>query len=203
MNTIITETTDAGEMPVDIYQKLANDRILFINDYIDDRLATDIVASLMLKDSEDQDSKITLFINSPGGSIRNVFMIYDMMSLVQAPIETVCLGSAMDEVAMLLVAGTHGMRLATKNSVISVGQLIHDSMSYSDLTDAKSILDLSVSDNKKMLDVFAKNTGMSLKQVTSDFQRTVFMNCFQAMKYGQYGIIDKVVSFKKENLNEK
>lgn len=196
MNTIVTETTDIGEIPVDIYQKLAGDRILFINDYIDDRLATDIVATLMLKDSEDEDKKITLFINSPGGSIRDVFMIYDMMCLVRAPIETVCLGSAMDEVAILLAAGTPGMRLATKNCVISVGQLVHDSMSYSDLTDAKSILDLSVTDNKRMMEVIAKSTGKSLKQVLADFPRTVFMNCHQAVKYG---IIDKVVSVKKDS----
>ena len=193
MNTVLTETTDAGEVPVDVYQKLASDRILFINDFIDDNLATDIVATLMLKDSED-DKKITLFINSAGGNIRNVFMIYDMMMLVESPIETVCLGSAMDEVSMLLSAGTKGMRFATKNSVISVGQLVHDSMSYSDLTDAKSRLDLSVSDNKRMMEVFSKTTGKPYKQIFSDFKNTTFMNCNQAMKYG---LIDKVVSIKK------
>ena len=86
MNTIVTETTEHGEMLVDIYQKLASDRILFICNTIDDKLATDIVATLLLKDAEDSENKITLFINSAGGEIRNVLMIYDMMQLVQAPI---------------------------------------------------------------------------------------------------------------------
>jgi ATP-dependent Clp protease, protease subunit len=189
------ETTDIGEVPVDVYQKLANDRMLFINDYIDDQLATDIVATLMVKDSEDDSEKITLFINSGGGNIRNIFMIYDMMNLISAPIETVCLGSAMDEVALLLSSGTPGMRLATKNSVISVGQLIHDSMSYSDLTDAKSILDLSVSDNKRMMEILAKNTNTPLKKFMATFERTMFMNPSQAVKYG---LIDKVVSINKK-----
>ncbi len=194
MNTIVTEMTDHGELPVDIYQKLSNDRILFICDVIDDKLATDIVATLLLKDSENPDEKITLFINSEGGDIRNVLMIYDMMCLIQAPIETVCIGSAMDEVAIILAAGTPGMRFATKNSVISINQLTHDWVNYSDLTDAKKVLDQFLSDNKKMMEILAKSCGKTYKQVIENFNRRVFMNCNQAVKYG---LIDKVVSVKK------
>lgn len=194
MNTIVTETTEHGEIPVDIYQKLSNDRILFVSDFIDDKLATDIVATLLLKDSEDSDKKITLFINSEGGDIRNILMIYDMMQLMQAPIETVCIGSAMDEVAIILAAGTPGMRLATKNSLVSVNQLTHDWSNYSDLTDAKKALDQGLIDNKKMMEIIAKCTQKTLKQVTADFNRRVFMNCNQAVRYG---IVDKVVAFSK------
>lgn len=194
MNTIVTETTDHGEFPVDIYQKLSNDRILFICDVIDDKLATDIVATLLLKDSENPEEKITLFINSEGGDIRNVLMIYDMMCLVQAPIETVCIGSAMDEAAIILAAGTPGMRFATKNSVISINQLTHDWVNVSDLTDAKKVLDQFLSDNKKMMEILAKSCSKTYKQVIEDFNRRVFMNCNQAVKYG---LIDKAVSVKK------
>jgi len=194
LNTIVTEATEHGEMPIDIYQKLSNDRILFICDVIDDKLATDIVATLLLKDLEDSEKKITLFINSEGGDIRNVLMIYDMMCLIQAPIETVCIGAAMDEAAIILLAGTQGMRLATPNSIISISQLVHDWTSYSDLTDAKKILDRSMQDNKKMMDIIAKSVGKTLKQVIEDFNRRVFMNCNQAVKYG---LIDKVVVFNK------
>lgn len=194
MNTIVTETTEHGEMPIDIYQKLSNDRILFLCDIIDDKLATDVVATLLLKDSEDSEKKITLFINSEGGDIRNVLMIYDMMCLIQAPIETVCIGSAMDESALILAAGTPGMRLVTKNSLVSINQLTHDWTNYSDLTDAKKVLDQCMGDNKKMMDIIAKSSGKTLKQVVEDFNRRVFMNCNQTVKYG---LADKVVTFNK------
>lgn len=194
MNTIVLESTEHGDMPIDVYQKLSNDRILFISNAIDDNLATDIVGSLLLKDSEDPDKKITLFINSPGGDIRNILMICDMMNIISAPIETVCIGSAMDEAAIILASGTKGMRFATKNSRISASQLVHDWMARANLTDAKKYLDLAVSDNKKMMEVLAKTTGKPLKEVMAAFERRVFMNANQAMKFG---LIDKVVTFNK------
>ena len=183
-----------GDYPVDIYQKLSNDRILFICGGIDDKLATDIVATLLLKDAEDCNKKITLFINSDGGNIRNVLMIYDMMCLIQSPIETVCIGSTTDEAVIILAAGTPGMRLVTKNSLISVNQLVNDWTNFSDLTDAKKVLDQCLLDNKKMMEILARCTDKSVKQVSSDFNRRVFMGCNQAVKYG---IVDKVVTFNK------
>jgi ATP-dependent Clp protease protease subunit len=186
----VTESTEQGEVAVDVYQKLSDDRILFISDFVDDRLATDITANLLLKDSEDQNEKITLFINSGGGDIRNVFMIYDMMKMIHAPIETVCIGAAIDEAIILLSAGTKGMRYSTRNSVICVGPLESDHTSYSDLTNAKLSLNQSLDDNKRMMEAIAKATGKKLKEVMSDFQRKVFMNASQAVKYN---LIDKIV----------
>lgn len=194
MNTLVTESTEYGDMPINIYQKLSNDRILFICNHIDDKLASDIAALLLLKDLENPGEKITLFINSEGGDIRNVLMIYDVMNLIQSPIETVCIGSAMDEAAILLAAGTNGMRFATKHATISVSQLVNNWMTYSDLTDAKKNLDQSLNDNKRMMDIFAKCSGKTNKQVMLDFERRVFMTAVQASKYG---IIDKVISFNK------
>ena len=194
MNTIVLESTEHGDMPVDVYQKLSNDRILFICDQISDGLATDIVATLLLKDAEDSDKKITLFINSQGGDIRNVMMICDMMNLIESPIETVCIGAATDEACLILASGTPGMRFATKNSVIAASQLVHDWMAQANLTDAKRYLELAMADNKRMMELLAKATGKTVKQVMSDFERRVFMNATQAVKYG---LIDKVVSFNK------
>lgn len=194
MNTIVTETTEHGEIPMDVYQKLANDRILFICDDIGDEIATDITATLLLKDSEDSEKKITLFINSQGGDIRNTLMIVDMMNIIDSPIETVCIGAAMDEAALILASGTKGMRFATKNSRISVGQLVNDWMARANLTDAKKYLDLAMSDNKRMMEIFAKSSGKSLKQVMDDFDRRVFLSAPQAAKYG---FIDKVVNISK------
>jgi len=181
-------------MPIDIYQKLANDRILFLCNSIDDKVSTDIVATLLLKDAEDSSKKITLFINSDGGDIRNALMIYDMINVIDAPVETVCIGSAMDEAAIILAAGAPGMRFATKNAVITAGQLVHEWTAYSDLTNAKQVLDQAIDDNKRMMETFAKSTKKTLKQVMIDLERKVFMNATQAVKYG---LIDKVIAFKK------
>jgi len=193
LNTLVLESTEHGDFPVDVYQKLSNDRILFIN-AITDETATDIAATLLLKDAEEPGKKITLFINSVGGDIRNVFMIYDMMQMIESPIETVCIGAAMDEAVVLLASGEPGMRFATKNCRIAVSQLVHDWITHANLTDAKKILNLAVTDNKRMMEVLAKCASKSVKQVTTDFDRRVFMSAPQAVKYG---FIDKVVAFNK------
>ena len=119
MNTIIYEETEHGEIPADVYQKLSDNRILFVTGEISGMLASDITATLLLKDQEDPTKKITLFINSPGGDIRNVFMIYDMIKMISAPVETVCVGEAFNEAVVLLVAGQRGLRFATSRSLIN------------------------------------------------------------------------------------
>lgn len=186
--------TDHGEIAVDVYQKLSEDRILFVCAPLTDQLATDIVATLLLKDAEDSTRKITLFINSPGGDIRNAFMICDMMNIIEAPIETVCIGAAMNEAALILASGEPGQRFATKNSVVGISQLHHDYFSVGDLTDAKKLFQLSASDNKKMIDLLSKATKKTAKQITNDVERQVFLTAPQAAKYG---LIDKVVTLSK------
>jgi ATP-dependent Clp protease protease subunit len=121
-------------------------------------------------------------------------MIYDIMSIISAPIETVCIGSAMDEAAIILAGGTPGNRFATKNSVIAVSQLSHDWYTHTNLTDAKKLLDQFTSDNKRMMEIIAKASKKTIKNVMDDFERRVFMNAAQAVRYG---IIDRVVTFSK------
>lgn len=183
-----------GDMPLDVYQKLSNDRILFVTGEIDDLVASDICATLLLKSHEDEEKKITLFINANGGNIRDVFMIYDMMQMIEAPIETVCIGEAIDESAIILAAGEPGMRLATKNSIISVGQLEHRYAMHADMVDAKKYMHMTEEDNRRYLSVIAETTGKSYKEVEADFDRRVFMNATKALKYG---LIDKIVRFSK------
>lgn len=194
MNTIVTEMTEQGEVAIDVFQKLASDRILFIFGDIDDTMAADVSATLLLKDGEDPEKKITIFINSQGGNIRDVLAIYDMMCMVEAPLETVCIGAAVKEAAILLAAGTPGMRLATKHSVISVGHLVNDWVKLSDLTEAKISLDQALADNKRMLEIFAKTTKKPYKKIYSDFEREVFMNSQEALKYG---LIDRIITANK------
>lgn len=194
MNTLVLEQTEHGEVPVDVYQKLSGDRILFLTDYLDDNLASDIVATLLLKDHEDSESKITLFINTHGGDIRNSLMIYDVMTMIHAPIETVCIGAAMDEAIVLLAGGTPGMRSATPHAVISATQLVHSFHMHTDLPGARAVFEQEKLDNQRLMEILAKTTKKTVVQVKKDFDRRVFFNAKSAMKYG---FIDKIVTFNK------
>lgn len=184
MNTIITETTEQGVIAIDIFSKLANDRIFFINNYVDDKVAADLCAALLLKDVMDNSEKISIFINSEKGDIRAVFMIYDTIKILKSPIETICIGTVMDEIVLLLAAGTKGMRYATENSMIGINQLIHDKSYYSNLTDAKSVLDRSIQDNKDFMKALAKSTGRKISDISKNLDRKQFLTAKQAIKYG-------------------
>jgi ATP-dependent Clp protease, protease subunit len=191
LNTLVLEQTENGEVPMDVYQKLAQDRILFITDYISDEVATDLIATLLLKDHEDPDREITLFINSSGGDIRNTFMIYDVMSMISAPIKTVCMGAAMDESALLLIGGAKGKRLATKNAIISVSQLSGQWNMHTNVTDAKNLMDQFKIDNDRLLEILSKSVGKPIKQLREDFDRRAFFTASKALKYG---LIDKIIA---------
>jgi ATP-dependent Clp protease protease subunit len=191
MNTIVLETTPQGDSAIDVYEKLANDRILFLTDYLTDTLASELVATILLKQAEDQQKKITLFINSGGGHIRNVFMLYDIINSIECPIETVCMGAAHDEIGILLMSGRHGLRLATPNSIISISQLTTQGTSYTNLSDAHNVFAQIAIDNKRMMSIVSKSCNKPLSKVMKDFEKRVYMNAQQALKYG---IIDKIIT---------
>jgi ATP-dependent Clp protease, protease subunit len=191
MNNLTIESTEQGEVGIEIFQRLSNEGILFIFGEITSDMAADICATLLLKDSEDLE-KITLLINSDGGEIRNSLAIYDVMCSLSTPIETVCIGTAMKEAAILLAAGTPGMRYATKHSVIGMGQLVNIWAQPADSTDVKVLLNQSLNDNKRMMEIVAKHTNKPFKQVVKDFERIVFMDVRQAKSYGFF---DKMVLF--------
>jgi len=194
LNTLVLEQTEYGEVPIDVYQKLSSDRILFLTESLNDELASDIVATLLLKDSEDSDEKITLFINCHGGDIRNAFMIYDVMTMIKAPIETICVGTAMDEAVILLSGGTKGMRFATPHAIIAATQLVAGWHMHTDLPGAQAVFEQEKQDNQRLMEILSKTTGKSLTQVKKDFDRRVFFNAKSALKYG---FIDKIVSYSK------
>lgn len=194
MNTLVLEQTEHGEVAVDVYVKLSQDRILFLSEDLHDELATDMVATLLLKDSEDSEKKITLFINSHGGDIRNAYMIYDVMTMIQAPVETVCIGAAMDEALVLLAGGEPGMRFATKHAVIAATQLQPGLHMHTDLPGASAMLNQHKMDNDRLMEILAKSTKKTVVQVRKDFDRRVFFNSKDALKYG---LIDGIVEFNK------
>lgn len=194
MNTLVLEQTEHGDMAVDVYVKLSQDRILFLSEDLHDELATDMVATLLLKDSEDSEKKITLFINCHGGDIRNAFMIYDVMTMIQAPVETVCIGAAIDEALILLAGGEPGMRFATKHAIIAATQLQPGLHMHTDLPGATAMLNQHKMDNDRLMEILAKSTKKTIAQVRKDFDRRVFFNTKDALKYG---FIDGIVEFNK------
>jgi ATP-dependent Clp protease protease subunit len=194
MNTIITEINDKGEeIAYDVFSKLIDSRILFLHDYISDEIATDIVATLIYLDHQNEE-KISLYINSEGGSIESVFMLYDTISMLKSPVETLCMGSAIGEPALLLAAGTKGMRFATKSSVICINQLYHKYSVHSDMTKVEIMLEQSKKENNRFLEALSKCTGKSIKKLTKDTERDFFMSVNDAKKYG---IIDEIIGDKK------
>ena len=197
MNTLVLEQSEHGEYPIDVYAKLSQDRILFLSEPLHDNLAADMVATLLLKDSEDPERKITLFINSHGGDIRNAFTIYDVMQMIDAPVETVCIGAAFDEAVVLLAGGAPGMRLITPHAVIAASQLQPGLHMHTDLPGAQELMKQHKMDNDRLLDILAKTTGMPISQVRKDFDRRVFMNAKQALRYGKYGFCDQIVQLNK------
>ena len=198
MNTVITESESCGECgqnaSYDVFSKLINDRILFLYDHIDDRVATDIVAALLYMDHLDDKSKISIYINSEGGDIRSVFMIFDVMRLIKSPIQTICLGSATFAPVLLLAAGTKGMRYATKSSIVCLSQLFSDGVSYVDMTNAKITFEQIKKDNHQLISAMSKLIKKPVAKLMKDCERKLFLNPVQAKKYG---VIDHVIEWKK------
>lgn len=190
MNTVITEKTENGDVSYDVFSKLIESRILFLYDYITDDIATDIVATLLYLDHENDKDKISLYINSNGGDIESVFMIYDIMKIIKSPIETFCIGNAFGESALILAAGTKGKRYITKSSMIRISQITHAYSIHADMSSAEILFEKNKRENNKFLEALQDCTGKSIKTITKDTQRDFYMSPEAAKKYG---IIDSIV----------
>lgn len=194
MNTIISgRTADSQEITYDTFAKLADSRVLFITGYITDEIASDMVATLLYLDCV-ENKKISLYINSEGGDIRNVFMIYDMINILSSPVETICVGSAECESALILAAGTKGMRFATKNATICLNQLLSNTPHQADITIAETVLKENKNNNGKFVKELSSCIGKSIKIVRKDTEREKYFTAIAAKKYG---IIDNVIGVSK------
>ena len=194
----VVETTPRGERSWDIFSRLLNDRIIFLGTEVNDDLANIIVAQMLYLESEDPDKEITLYINSPGGSITAGLAIYDTMQYVRAPVSTVCIGMAASMAAWLLAAGTKGMRRALPNSRIMIHQPLGGVRGQA--TDieihANEILFL----RKRMTGILAKHTGQDEEKIRVDTERDNFLSAAAAL---EYGIVDRVIEPRdKEPVNE-
>jgi ATP-dependent Clp protease protease subunit len=188
----VIEKSSFGERAYDIYSRLLKENIIFLGGPIDDHVANLIIAQLLFLQSEDPKKEISLYINSPGGSVSSTLAIIDTMHHIKNDISTVCVGIAASGGALILSAGTKGKRVALPNAEVMIHQPLGGAEGQaSDIEiSARHILKTRASLNKML----AKNTGQSLSRIEKDVDRDFFMDAEEAKKYG---IIDQVTVSKK------
>lgn len=189
----VIEQTSKGERSYDIYSRLLKDRIIFLNDEVNDQTASLVVAQLLFLEADDPDKDINLYINSPGGSVTAGMAIYDTMNYIKCDVSTICIGMAASMGAFLLSSGTKGKRYALPNAEIMIHQPLGGMRGQvSDMEiHAKRFIEIKENLNK----ILAENTGKSIEIIRKDTDRDNFLKANEAL---EYGIIDKVIT-KKDN----
>jgi ATP-dependent Clp protease, protease subunit len=185
---MVVEQTSRGERAFDIYSRLLNERIVFLGTPVTDDIANLVVAQLLHLESDDPDKDISLYINSPGGSVYAGLAIYDTMQFIKPDVQTICVGIAMSMGALLLGGGAHGKRMSLPNSKILIHQV--SSAFQGQATDieihAKEIIDV----RRRLDEILAKHTGQDLEKVARDTERDYFMSADEAK---EYNLIDRVI----------
>ena len=186
---MVVEQTSRGERAFDIYSRLLSERIIFLGTPVDDQIANLVVAQLLHLESDDPDKDISLYINSPGGSVYAGLAIYDTMNFIKPDVSTICVGIAMSMGALLLCGGTAGKRMALPNAKILIHQV--SSGFQGQATDieihAKEVIELRT----KLDEIIASHSGQEFDKVKKDTDRDYFMSSEEAK---EYGIIDRVIS---------
>jgi ATP-dependent Clp protease protease subunit len=189
----VTERTSRGEVAMDPYSKLLSDRIIFLGTQVDDTSANDVMAQLLYLDYDNPERDISLFINSPGGSVTAMMAIYDTLQFVASDVQTVCLGQAASAAAILLAAGTPGKRLILPNARV----IIHEpAMDVSQGVTA----DLEIQANEifrirdVMTEILAKHTGQTTERIRTDIERDSVLSADEAIKYG---LVDQLTESRK------
>jgi ATP-dependent Clp protease protease subunit len=189
---MVVEQTSRGERAYDIYSRLLKDSIIFIGSPIDDPLSNLVIAQMLFLEAEDPDRDISVYINSPGGSVTAGLAILDTMRLVKPDINTFCVGQAASMAAVLLSAGTKGKRFALPNSRIIIHQPLGGVQGQASDIDiqAREILRMRESLNS----ILVENTGQSMEKIAEDTDRDYIMTAEQSQ---EYGLIDEVISERK------
>jgi ATP-dependent Clp protease, protease subunit len=185
---MVIERTARGEREFDIFSRLLNERIIFLGTPIEDQVANLVVAQLLHLESQDPEKDISIYINSPGGSVYSGLAIYDTMRFVKPDIHTMCVGVAMSMGSLLLAGGTKGKRAALPNSRILIHQPSagFEGQSTDIEIHAREILTVRA----RLDEIYAENTGLSTEQVREDMERDRFFTAEQAL---EYGLIDRVL----------
>jgi ATP-dependent Clp protease protease subunit len=186
---MVIEQDSRGERAFDIYSRLLKDRIIFLGTPIDDQIANLVVAELLHLESEEPDTEISIYINSPGGSVYAGLTIYDAMQYVRPEIQTMCVGIAVAMAALLLAAGAKGKRMALPNAKILIHQLSggFEGQATDIEIQAREVINVK----RRFEAIIAEHTGQPLEQVSKDMERDYFMTSEQAR---EYGIIDRVLA---------
>ena len=190
---MVVEQTSRGERAFDIYSRLLNERIVFLGTPVTEDIANLIVAQLLHLESEDPDKDISLYVNSPGGSVYAGLAIYDTMQFIKPDVQTICVGVAMSMGALLLAGGAAGKRMALPNAKILIHQVSGGfSGQAADIEiHAREIIDI----RRKLDEIIAKHTQQPLEKVSHDTDRDYFMSAEQAQ---EFGLIDKVLEKRDE-----
>ena len=186
---MVVEQTGRGERSYDIYSRLLNDRIVFLADEVNDTTASLVVAQMLFLEVQDPDKDISLYINSPGGSITAGMAIYDTMNYIKCDVSTICIGMAASMAAFLLSSGAKGKRLALPNSEIMIHQPLGGMQGQA--TDIKIHTDRILRTRDTLNRILAENTGRPLEEIVRDTDRDNFMNADEA---AAYGLIDRVIT---------
>ena len=185
----VIEQTSRGERSFDIFSRLLNERVIFLGTPVVDEVANLIVAQLIHLESDDPDKDISLYINSPGGSVYAGLAIYDTMQFIKPDVSTICVGSAMSMGALLLAGGAKGKRFALPNARVLIHQVAggYEGQATDIEIHAKEVLNL----RRRLDEIIADHTGQEIDKVRSDTERDYFMSADEAK---DYGIIDDVIA---------
>ncbi len=184
----VVEQTNRGERSYDIFSRLLNDRIVILNDEVNSATASVVVAQLLYLESQDPTKDISLYINSPGGSVSDGFAIYDTMNYIKCDVSTICMGMAASMGAFLLSSGAKGKRIALPNSTIMIHQPLGGYKGQA--TDMEIHTKFMLDTKARLNRILSENTGKPLDVIKNDTERDNFMDAQQAL---EYGLIDKVI----------
>lgn len=190
----VVEKTDLGERAYDIYSRLLKDRIIFVGTAIDDHVANLVIAQLLFLESEDSKKDITLYVNSPGGSVSAGLAMIDTMNFIKPDVSTVCTGIAASMGAMILMSGARGKRFSLPHSEVMIHQPLGGTQGQA--SDIEIHANHIIKTKKVLYDMIENCTGQDYEQVVKDCDRDNYMTAEQAKAYGKFGIIDKVITKK-------
>ena len=188
----VLEQTSKGERSYDIFSRLLKDRIIFLSEDVNSVSASLVVAQLLFLESEDPDKEISLYINSPGGSITDGMAIVDTINYIKCPVTTICVGMAASMGAVLLASGAKGKRFATPNAEILIHQPLISGGLSGQTTEIKIHAEHMVKTREKLNKLLSERTGQSLETIEKDTERDNYMTAQEALEYGLIdGILDK------------
>lgn len=195
----VIEQSPRGERTYDIYSRLLNDRIIFLGDAIDDNVANLVVAQLLHLESSDPEKDISLYINSPGGSVSAGMAIYDAMQFIRCDVSTVCIGMAASMASVLTAAGTPGKRFITPNSQIMIHQPMGGAESRTQQTDFEIAATEMRKTRERLEGILAAHTGQTIETIHADSERDHWLTAEEAKAYG---LVDEIITSRGTNASK-